>query len=435
MKTTINYILYLSVAVAIAVVGCAFEDQTLVSIEDESFTVADFKDRYQFAPTEDSVQRVEKIREFIDQMLMVHEGRTKGYDTDPVVQSAFEAHQKEVVYRAYYEAEVVDQVKVSESEIREMYNKIIDKYHLAQIVVDNDSVAQYVQGELDKGVPFESLLVVSLDTMTENGDIGEFSVISLPPEILTALEKTQEGKTTNMINFGNYYYFLKIISHTKSDDPKFEDVRELISNNIKREKIGEEHDKFIGTILQEAKVEYNDEGLNALTKPDSVITEEELNMWVVKKYDTSYVFVKTIREAVMHQYRQSFIPPEKLIERVLIPDLMYDKAMREHFDRRPHVKRRLKSALSTLVYQKVYNEMVHEMVSTDSLEVVDYYEKHKDTYGEKSLSEVYSVAKAHLRSARVDSLKRMVGDQLREKYRPDVNEKVLVKLLREKEER
>lgn len=431
MKITITHILYLSVALTIAVVGCAFENQTLVSIDDESFTVADFKDRYQFAPTEDSLQRVEKIREFIDQMLMVHEGREKGYDDDPVVQAAFEAHQKEVVYRAYYEAKVVDQVRVSESEIREMYNKIIDKYHLAQIVVDSDSLAQYVQVELEKGVAFESLLVFSLDTLTENGDIGEFAVISLPPEILTELEKTQEGKTTDVIKFGNYYYFLKIIEHKKSDEPKFEDVRELISSNIKREKIGEEHEKFIETIFQEAEVEYNDEGLNALTKPDSMITEEELNLWVVKKYDTSHVLVKTIREAVMHQYRQSFIPPEQLIERVLVPDIIYDKALKEHFDKKPHVKRKLKSALSTLVYQKVYNEMVHEKVSTDSLEVADYFESHKDAYGGKALSEVYSVVNAHLRSARIDSLRQMVSNQLREKYAPEVNEAVLVKLLKE----
>jgi hypothetical protein len=162
-----------------------------------------------------------------------------------------------------------------------------------------------------------------------------------------------------------------------------------------------------------------------------VITEEELSMWVVKKYDTSYVLVSTIREAVMHQYKQSFIPPEKLIERVLIPDIIYDKALKEHFDKKPHVKRKLKSALSTLIYQKVYNEMIHEKVSTDSSEVADYYEKHRDAYGDKALSEVFSVAKAHLRSARIDSLKLIVGNQLREKYSPDVNETVLVKLLKE----
>lgn len=411
--------------------GCAFENQTLVSIDGESFTVADFNDRFQFAPTDDSLQRVEKIREFIDQMLMVHEGFKQGYEDDPVVQTAFEAHEKELVYRGYYEAKVVDRVKVSESEIRAMFNDVIDKYHLAQIVVDNDSLAQHIQTEVDKGVPFDALLAFTLDTLTENGDIGEFSVISLPPEILTALKKKKEGETTDMIQFGNYYYFLKIVKHYTADEPKFEDVKELISNNIKREKVGEEHEKFIENLFNEAMVEYNDAGLQALTKPDSLITEEDLDLWVVKKYDTSYVLVRTIRDAVMHQYKQSFIPPEQLIERVLVPDLIYDKALKEHYDKNRDLKRKLNSALATLVYQKVYNEMVHEQVTIDSMEVVDYFEKNKDAYQGKKLSEVYSVVRAHLRSEKIDALKKMTASQLREKYPPKVNEAVLVKLLKE----
>lgn len=411
--------------------GCAFENQTLVSIDGESFTVADFNDRFQFAPTDDSLQRVEKIREFIDQMLMVHEGFKQGYEDDPVVQTAFEAHEKELVYRGYYEAKVVDRVKVSESEIRAMFNDVIDKYHLAQIVVDNDSLAQHIQTEVDKGVPFDALLAFTLDTLTENGDIGEFSVISLPPEILTALKKKKEGETTDMIQFGNYYYFLKIVKHYTADEPKFEDVKELISNNIKREKVGEEHEKFIENLFNEAMVEYNDAGLQALTKPDSLITEEDLDLWVVKKYDTSYVLVRTIRDAVMHQYKQSFIPPEQLIERVLVPDLIYDKALKEHYDKNRDLKRKLNSALATLVYQKVYNEMVHEQVTIDSMEVVDYFEKNKDAYQGKKLNEVYSVVRAHLRSEKIDALKKMTASQLREKYPPKVNEAVLVKLLKE----
>ncbi|KPK72360.1 hypothetical protein AMJ87_05060, partial [candidate division WOR_3 bacterium SM23_60] len=265
MKITTTMLL-VSTALLAVLAGCAFENQTLVTIDGESFTVADFNDRFQFTPTDDSLQRVEKIREFIDQMLMVHEGRERGYQDDLVVQTAFEAHSKELLYRGYYEAKVMDKVKVSESEIRAMYNDVIDKYHLAQIVVDSDSLAQYIQTELNRGVPFDSLLGFSLDTLTENGDIGEFSVVSLPAEILTALKKKKEGETTDMITFGNYYYFLKIVKHYTADEPKFEDVRDLISNNIRREKIGEEHETFIEKLFNEAKVEYNDAGLQALIK-------------------------------------------------------------------------------------------------------------------------------------------------------------------------
>ena len=81
-----------------------------------------------------------------------------------------------------------------------------------------------------------------------------------------------------------------------------------------------------------------------------------MNKWVVKKYDTSYVRVRTIRQAVLYQYRQSLIEPKTLIERVLIPDIIYDRAEREHFDKKVKIKRRLSDALSLLLYQKFYSK-------------------------------------------------------------------------------
>ena len=431
MKKIIDYTKYLILPLLVVVVGCSFENQVLLTIDSDKYTIADFRENFPFAPTDDSLKRLEKIDEFINQKLVVKEARERGYEEDPVVMAAFENHRKEVIYRGYYEEKVIDKVKIPDSEIRKVYNQFIDQYHLAQIVVDEESLAQHIHAELKKGVPFDSLLKFSLDTLTENGDIGSFSVKSLPPEIVTQIEKTKEGGTTDAIQFGNYFYILKVIEHKKVDTPKFEDVKENIRDNLMREKILEQGEKFIQEILEKAKIEYSEEGLDALLKPDSLITEEDLNKWVVKKYDTSYVRVRTIRQAVLYQYRQSFIEPKILIERVLIPDIIYDKAEREHFDKKVKIKRRLSNALSLLLYQKFYSDEVLGKVAVDSMEIVTYYGGHKNEYKDKKFSDVYSILRSKVREEKIQTLRKNIFEGLREKYNPEINQAVLERLLKE----
>ncbi|HEC77666.1 MAG TPA: hypothetical protein ENI34_00810 [candidate division WOR-3 bacterium] len=431
MKSTLKHLKYATLLLFVILAGLSCEDQVLFTVDGETYTIADFKENFQFTPTEDSLQRLKKIDEFINQMLAVHEARERGYDEDAIVKTAFETHKKDIIMRNYYETSVMSKVHVSESEIRDVYNKIIDHYHLAQIVVTSDSLAQYIESELEKGVLFDSLLKFSLDTLTENGDIGTFSVMSLPPQILEAVEKTPVGGTTKAVSFGEYFYILKVLEHKKADSPKYKDVKENIRNTLSRDKAMEIADEFIQKLIDDAKIEYNQEGLDALLKPDSLITKEDLKKWVVKKYDTAYVYVGSIREAIQNQYKKSFIEPQKLIERQLIPDLIYDKALTVNFDKKLEIKDKLRKALDFLMYQKFYSDEVLEKVQIDSMEVVNYYKTHKDDYQDKTLEEVFSVVKARVREAKIDTLRSKVFQSLRDKYNPVINQTVVAKLLKE----
>jgi len=431
MKKMIKYHILLIMPLVAAILSCSFENQTLVTIDGEKYTVADFRGTHEFLTTEDSLQRVKKVDDFINQMLIVKEAQAKGYDQDQVVQIAYETHKKEIISRGYYEANVVNKIKVSNSQLRKAYAKMVDQYHIAQIVVADESLALFVEQELKKGIAFESLLHLSLDTITENGDIGVFSAMSLPPEMMDQFKKIKVGKTTKAIKFGEFYYLIKILEHSKADSPAFEEARNELEANLKREKIMEQGEKFIKTLIEDAEIEYNDEGLEALLKPDSLITEEDLNMRVITKYDTSFVLVKSIRDAVMYQYRQSFIDPKILIERVLIPDLIYEKALRVQFDKNIEIKRKLKSAVGLLTYQKFYSDEVLEKASVDSMEVVNYYNEHIDEFNEQKLNEVFFRIRGQLRNTKIDRIRKNIYEQLRNKYEVVVNESAFEKLLEE----
>jgi hypothetical protein len=426
-----NYKTYIILTLVILMVGCAPENPTMVTIGTDNYTVADFKDLYQFAPTDDSLKRMKMIDEYVNYVLMTTEARTRGYENDPIVVAAFESNSRDVISRSFYQAEVLDKIKISESDIRKVYNSVVEQYHLAQIVVAAESLGQHIDQELKRGVVFDSLLKFSLDTMSVNGEIGKISAAALPPEILEQLRKTKVGGVTKPVLFGGYYYIFKVLDYKIADEPKYADVKVNIETSIMRERAMEKGSEFVQKIVENAKVEYNEEGLNILLKPDSLLTQADLNTWVVKKYDTSYVYVKTVKNAVQYQYQRSNIDPRQLIDRVLMPDLIYDEAIKNNFDKRLETKKKLENTLGQLLYQKLYSDEILEHAIVDSMEAVKYYRENKSNYQGKKFSDVYFLIKNQLREQIIQSLRKNLFEDLREKYNPVINDVAVAKLLKE----
>ena len=422
---------YLLIPFFLFIITCSFENKTLLSINENSYSVADFQERLPFSPGDDSAKKMEKLNEYVNQMLVIEEAMAAGYEDDPVVKAAYATNERDVIWRSYYDDAVIKKVKVNDSEVRALYEKIIEQYHLAQIVVAEESLANHLEKELKRGASFEDLLVYSLDTISENGDIGTFSVVSIPPEIMQVLKNVKTGGITESVKFGEYYMLFKVVEHSTADKPAFEEVKENIRNNLWQDKARQAGEEYYNKLMDRARVEYNDEGLAILLKPDSMITEEDLNTWVVKKYDTSFVYVRSVIDAVRYLRSSGRVDPKYLIDQELVPDLIYDEAIKNYHDKRQTTKRKLRNTHNTLLYQKYYSDMVTEKVAVDSNEVVQYYREHRDDFNGKDLGEAFSIAKARVRDAQIESLRGELFAMLRAKYQPEINEAVLAQLLKE----
>ena len=422
---------YLFIPFFLLIVSCSFENKTLLSINESNYSVADFQERFQFAAGEDSVKRMEKVNEYVNQMLVVEEARATGYEDDPVVKTAYATNERDVIWRSYYDDAVIKKVKVNDSEVRALYKKIIEQYHLAQIVVAEESLANHLEDEFKRGASFEDLLVYSLDTISENGDIGTFSVVSIPPEIMEVLQNVKTGGITEPVKFGEYYMIFKVVEHSTADKPALEEVKEDIRNNLWQDKARQAGEEYYNKLMDRARVEYNDEGLGILLKPDSMITEEDLNTWVVKKYDTSFVYVRSVIDAVRYLGSGGRLDPKYLIDQELVPDLIYDEAIKSYHDKKQTTKRKLKNTYNILLYQKYYSDMVTAKAVVDSNEVVQYYREHRDEFDDKDFNQAFSIARARVRDARVESLRNELFTTLRERYQPEINEAVLAQLLKE----
>jgi len=76
---------YLFIPFFLFVITCSFENKTLLSVNKSNYSVADFQERFQFTPNDDSAMKRERIDEFVKQMIVVEEAKAMGYEDDPVV--------------------------------------------------------------------------------------------------------------------------------------------------------------------------------------------------------------------------------------------------------------------------------------------------------------------------------------------------------------
>jgi parvulin-like peptidyl-prolyl isomerase len=162
-----KYLKHIVIPLFLFVISCSIDNKTLLTIGDSQYSVEDFKQAFTFEPNDDSIAKRGKIEDYVNQMLVYEEAKSLGYEDDPVVRAAYETNEKDIIWRSYYNDEVVAKINVRDSEIRELYNKIIDQYHLSQIVVAEESLANYLEAELRKGTSFEDLQAYSLDTLSE----------------------------------------------------------------------------------------------------------------------------------------------------------------------------------------------------------------------------------------------------------------------------
>lgn len=424
-----------SLAIMLCLTGCA-QKEILVTIGKNTYTVEEFKQLYKFSPTDDSAKRMTQIDEFVNQKLCVLEARSQGYADDPVVKAAMETNARSIISRGYWETEVIDRIKIPPAQIRKIYDQFVNQYHLAHIAVAEESIANFIQAQLNQGAKFEDLVKYSLDTASiiRGGDLGMISGMQIPENILREIKRLKPNGVTKPIKIETFYEIIKLIEHKTLDKPTFAEIKENIREELLRQKAMETGEKFFDAIYEKAKVTYNDTGLAALIKPDSLLKPEDLKRWVVRKYDTQYVYVKDIRDAVYYQSQISNLPPRQIIDRTLSEDLVYDAAMKARADRLPKVKKYLSDAQNQLIYQKFYSDKVLEKAGTvDSQTVINYYRQHPDEFKDKKLSEVYSVIYARQRDEAIAALRTALFADLRKKYENEIrfNDRGLASLLRE----
>lgn len=212
-------------------------------------------------PKEEIEEELEKIKNEL------------GDNFDLALQSSGISDEKElkeiIKFRKLQERAAIQDVKVTEEELKEYYAELKPEVKARHILVEDEATAKEVKQKLDAGEDFAALAKeYSKDSTSESGgDLGWLVESQLDQDFANAAFKLKEGEISEPVKsqFGWH-----IIQATEVKEKKpFEEIKEKIEYEVKVSKV--DNAKFqeaLNKALKKAKIDVKDKDFKDLFKSE-----------------------------------------------------------------------------------------------------------------------------------------------------------------------
>ena len=182
----------------------------------------------------------------------------------------------EIERRSYLAGSVLEKVAAAEpteAELRAAYDQAFGgaapavEYNAAHILVKTKDEAEAIEKQLAEGADFGKLAEEkSTDNSAPNkGDLGWFQAAQMVAPFADAVKKLEKGKVSAPVETQFGWHIIKLFDSREVTPPKFDEVKEQLAVQVRRDKVQAEIEKRLAA----SKVEKTP-GLNAdlLNKTD-----------------------------------------------------------------------------------------------------------------------------------------------------------------------
>lgn len=179
------------------------------------------RDRQTFLTFEEELQtRKDILDSLIIQQLLIGEAYNMNIDESEEVNRIVLGNKDRFLLDILYQRKVVDQVEVTEEEIKDYYTKMEYKVQASHILVDSEDTAMMLIDSLKNGVNFESLAVrFSKDprAQTNRGDLGYFVWGQMDPVFLEQVFKMNPGEVSEPFETRFGWHIVKMVDRAPNE--------------------------------------------------------------------------------------------------------------------------------------------------------------------------------------------------------------------------
>ncbi|MBD3285868.1 hypothetical protein GF359_05275 [candidate division WOR-3 bacterium] len=388
-------ITFTSLFLLLAVLGCTPEEEKVVAtVGSEEIQVKDFLTVYRPKAYESEEAEMEAklkaLDNIINEKLLVAEARSRGWgkDTsDETISKDFQQVKRRAMEAALYKKLVLDKSKPSSAEIKRYYNAEKELLELRLIHVEKEDMANMVSERFDSGVPFDTLFnkFSTKERIPPGGNIGSIPLAQFyqDEESFNQLSSLEEGQITEPIENkrGGFDIYLLVSMSQKEDVPPLAEREEEIKNWLQRIKGAQLSTEVLDELFEEAKVEYNQAGLELLTKPRNQLTPADLSTWTIKMKgnvtdsigsmldlypnDTTPIQAAYLEDAAKYQAQTK---------------VLKNAALKRNLDRDKTVKEAIENYIDAQIRNRLYEEEIRSKVKVSDEEIKAYYDEHPEEF-------------------------------------------------------
>ncbi|MDO5715102.1 MAG: peptidylprolyl isomerase [Tissierellia bacterium] len=183
------------------------------------------------------------INELIQQQLLYFDAIEKGYDQEEdFIRVAEKARQS--MLKTYALGKLLQGIEVSDEEVEAFYEdhkedfKEQKKVSAAHILVESEDVAKEISEKLKSGERFEELAKMhsTCPSSQKGGNLGTFAPGQMVPEFDQVVFEMEKGEISQPVKTQFGYHIIKVDDIQKERNLSFDEVKENIADQIRRQK-------------------------------------------------------------------------------------------------------------------------------------------------------------------------------------------------------
>lgn len=203
--------------------------------------------------------------EMMNQHLIYIDAKESGLDQDEEYKKELEVA-KEQILRQYAMKKVLDEVEVSEDEIKEYYEnnksrfKKIHTFRASHILIDSEEKALQIREKISNNEEsFEELAKANstCPSSQSGGDLGLFSTGQMVPEFEKSCEELEIGEVSYPVKTQFGYHIIKLVEKNLARDDDYSSNKNDIKNILLGKKQQEAYVQKTNELQKKYKIESN----------------------------------------------------------------------------------------------------------------------------------------------------------------------------------
>jgi peptidyl-prolyl cis-trans isomerase C len=405
--------------------GCGYDENKPVATIDgkSAITVGDFVYHYkravEMAPPQDKpvINTFDDAKDFLDDIItsrvLEMEADALGYGKNEQLKTDVEMYRSNLL-RERTRSKVAEEVKVTEAEILDYFNKNKEWRRVSFIMCDKKDQAEKAYAELKAGKPWNDV-VKKYSTFEANRDQGGTApdnVFYSGDNVSRVVYETEVGKYTPVIETetGDLWLIFRVDEKVPGQKDEYAKVKDNVRDAIKQYKVDTKMREYMAKVRKSAPIEVDKALYDAMMKDNIADIKKNYNRKgkVIAKvgdipvyFDSWYegLFLQlNMSENMVDEYKRK--EPEafkKFMDgrlKALEDDalLEYD-AIRSGVEKDPDfirdVNRFRAGKLVDRIYEDVFLPTIPQVTEG---EIKEYFDNHKPEFQEQERADVYLVA-------------------------------------------
>jgi len=407
-------LLYLILITAVAVTACGRDDskKIVARVGERAITVGDFREAYFKVPPNflPDVGGEEGRRQFLEDLIskevLILEAYERGLEKEQEVRKQLEEIERQVLLRELYDREVIAKSKVTEKELKELYEERSqeDEVGARHILVRDSLGAVEVLQKVKAGEDFAELAKEFSEdgsTASMGGYLGFFGKEAmLPPEFHEAVFKLEAGETTDLIKTSMGFHIIKVDEKRKRQLDPFESLKGRLESELVMEKRMDLARDYLDSVKKRYRMEIHQEvlqtlarGLKAcfmptgtsLTELSQYFSDEEKTLVLASSKSGDFTIADYL--ATLEPEGSSPIPSgenveqlRNIVESEVVTEPLIVEAKRTGISKNKTVKSDLRRHEEDRIVDALYEAEIRGNVTLSDEEVNSYYEEHSAAY-------------------------------------------------------